>query len=102
MPAKKSFNPFYALLVIVGLVFVVTAFAYGFMAFQAVNAVRAEAGLHAGHPLFQWLRVHGDATLLIELGVLALLTVGAIATDRYWDKAPTSGASSIASLTPNK
>ena len=60
----------------------VTAFAYGFMAFQAVNAVRAEAGRHLDHPLFQWLRVHGDTALLIELAVLAVLTVGAIATDR--------------------
>jgi hypothetical protein len=86
MPARKSFNPFYALLVPSGLVFVVTAFAYGYMAFQAVNAVRADAGRHAAHPLFQWLRMNGDAAMLIELAVLAVLTVGAIATDRYWDK----------------
>jgi hypothetical protein len=86
MPAKKSFNPFYALLIPAGLIFVVTAFAYGFMAFQAVNTVRAEADRHAAHPLFQWLRVHGDRTLLIELAVLAALTFGAIATDRWWDK----------------
>jgi hypothetical protein len=57
------------------------------MAFQAVNAVRAEAGRHIGHPLFQWLRTHGDATLLIELAVLAILTIGAMATDRFWDRA---------------
>jgi hypothetical protein len=86
MPTKKQLNPFYVLLIPAGLVFAVTAFAYGFMAFQAVNAVRAEAGRHAGHPLFQWLRAHGDATLLIELAVLAVLTVGAIATDRWWDR----------------
>ena len=86
MPAKKSFNPFYVLLIPAGLVFVVTAFAYGYMAFQAVNAVRAEAGRHLDHPLFQWLRVHGNTALLIQLAVLAVLTVGAIATDRYWDK----------------
>lgn len=86
MPAKKSFNPFYVLLIPTGLVFVVTAFAYGFMAFQAVNAVRAEAGRHMGHPLFQWLRTYGNTALLIELTVLAVLTVGAIVTDRWWDK----------------
>jgi hypothetical protein len=86
MPAKKSFNPFYALLLPAGLVFVVTTFAYGYMAFQAVNAGRAEAGRHAGHPLFQWLRTHGDLALLIELAVLAALTIGAIATDRWWDR----------------
>jgi len=87
MPAKRNrVNPFYALLIPAGVVFAVTAFAYGFMAFQAVNAVRAEAGRHGGHPLFQWLRAHGDATLLVELAVLGVLTVGAIATDRYWDR----------------
>ena len=87
MPAKKGFNPFYVLLIPAGLVFAVTAFAYGYMAFQAVNAIRAEAGAHAGHPLFQWLRAHGDAALLIELALLAILTVAAIATDKIWDRA---------------
>ncbi|HEX6963504.1 MAG TPA: hypothetical protein VF175_16675 [Lacipirellula sp.] len=86
MAAKRSFNPFYALLVPAGFVFVVTAFAYGYMAFQAVNLARAEAGRQAGHPLFQWLRANGDMTMLVELAVLAVLTVGAIGTDRFWDK----------------
>lgn len=87
MPARKSFNPFYVLLLPAGFVFAVTAFAYGFMAFQAVNAVRAEAGVHAGHPLFRWLRAHGDEAMLIELAVLAILTFAAMATDRLWDRA---------------
>lgn len=86
MPAKKSLNPFYLLLVPAGLVFVVTAFAYGVMAFRAVNAVRAQAEVHANHTLNQWLRAHGDAALLIELAVLAFLTVAAIATDRLWER----------------
>ena len=86
MPARKSFNPFYVLLLPAGFVFAVTAFAYGFMAFQAVNAVRAEAGAHAGHPLFRWLRAHGDEAMLIELAVLAILTFAAMATDRLWDR----------------
>lgn len=87
MPSKKRLNPFFVLLIPAGLAFVVTAFAYGFMAFQAVNAVRAEAGRHAGHPLFQWLRAHGDRALLVELAVLAVLTLAAMGTDRWWDAA---------------
>ena len=87
MPAKKPFNPFYVLLIPAGIAFAVTAFAYGFMAFQAVNAVREDAGRHAGHALFQWLRVHGDATLIVELAVLALLTIGAIAMDQWRESA---------------
>jgi hypothetical protein len=86
MRAVKSFNPFYVLLLLAGLVFAVTAFAYGFMAFQAVNAVRSEAGVHAGHALFRWLRVNGTQALLIELAVLAVLAVAAMATDRLWDR----------------
>ncbi len=99
MPAKKTFNPFYVLLIPAGLVFAVTAFAYGYMAFQAVNAIRAEAGAHAGHPLFQWLRAHGDAALLIELALLAVLTVAAIATDKIWDRA-TAARDDFKPLTP--
>lgn len=86
MPAKKRYNPFYVLLIPAGVAFVVTAFAYGLMAFQAVNAVRAEAHRHAAHPLFEWLRGHGDAALLAELAVLAVLTIGAIMTDNWWDQ----------------
>jgi hypothetical protein len=87
MPSRKRLNPFYLLLVVAGLAFVVTAFAYGFMAFQQVNAIRAEAGRNADHPLFQWLRANGDRALIIELAALGVLTVAAIGTDRLWDDA---------------
>ena len=81
---KKWKNPFYTLLIPVGLAFVVTGFAYGFMAFQTVNAGSDGATVHEDHELFQWLRKHGDMAMLVELGVLAVLTVGAIATDDWW------------------
>lgn len=87
MPAKRIVNPFYALLLPAGFVFAVTAFAYGYMAFQAVNMVRSEARANAGHPLYAWLRANGDEALLIELAVLAVLTIAAMATDRLWDRA---------------
>jgi hypothetical protein len=86
MSVRKRRNPFYILLIPVGLAFVVTAFAYGFMAFQAVNATRAEAGRYNAHPLFHWLRAHGDAAMIIELAVLAVLTVAAIATDSWFTR----------------
>lgn len=81
---KKWKNPFYALLIPAGMVFIVTACAYGFMAFQMVNAGSSGADLYADHPLFSWLRAHGNRAMLIELAVLAVLTVGSIATDRQW------------------
>lgn len=85
MAVSKSRNPFYLLLLPVGVVFVVTAFAYGFMAFQAVNGSPAEIEANRSHPLFTWLRSHGDAAMLIEIAVLGVLTTAAIATDRWWD-----------------
>ena len=84
MPEKKWKNPFYTLLIPAGAVFCLTAIAYGFMAFQQVNAGRAGAEKFADHSLFLWLDQHGTTAILIELAVLAVLTVGAIGTDSWW------------------
>lgn len=84
MAARKWKNPFYVLLLPVGAVFCVTAFAYGFMAFQAVNQVGGPSVEHAAHPLFVWLNSHGTSALVVELAALALLTIGAIGTDEWW------------------
>ena len=84
MSAKKWKNPFYTLLLPVGAAFCITGFAYGLMAFQEVNAGRAAIEQSAEHPLFQWLQSHGTTAMLIELALLAVLTVGAIATDSWW------------------
>lgn len=86
MVHKKWKNPFYTLLIPVGLVFVVTVFAYGFMAFLAVHATHPEALAQADHPLFTWLAQHGTNALIVELAVLGVLTVGAISTDSWWLK----------------
>jgi len=86
MSVNKWKNPFYTLLIPVGMVFVVTVFAYGFMAFLAVNGTNVEATRQADHPLFAWLDKHGTQLVLWELAVLGVLTVGAIATDSWWIK----------------
>ena len=85
LSAKKKWkNPFYALLIPVGAAFCVTGFAYGFMAFQQVNAGRAIVEQSADHPLFEWLQAHGSTAMLVELAILAVLTIGAIGTDDWW------------------
>jgi hypothetical protein len=89
MPSTKRRNPFYVMLVPLGVAFVVSAFAYYVMAFQSVNPVRDAAGSQA-HPLFKWLRAHGDTVMLVELAGLAVLTVAAIATDHIWGKSADS------------
>jgi hypothetical protein len=91
---RKRRNLFYVLLVPVGVAFVVTAFAYGLMAFQAVNATHARASASESqaaappHALTQWLRANGDRALLGELAVLAALTVGALGVDLVQSSGP--------------
>ncbi len=94
MSAKKWKNPFYTLLIPVGMVFVVTVFAYGFMAFLAVNGTNIEATSQADHPLFAWLDKHGTQLLLWELAILGVLTIGAISTDSWWMSEPSNTNSS--------
>ena len=83
-------NPFYVLLVVTGLVFAITACGFGVMTFTDVHgpelldaAQQESAGRLTSHPLFAFLDKHGTKTLLIELVVLALATIGCIATDSW-------------------
>jgi hypothetical protein len=86
--SEKFANPFYVLLVIAGLSFAMTAFAYGVMAVRENAAVRGETelGPPREHPLIAWMREHGDAALITELSLLAACTFGAISTDEYWQR----------------
>jgi flagellar basal body-associated protein FliL len=86
--AKKTerTNPFYVLLVVVGTAFVLTVFAYGLMTYQSMQP--RLASLHGGsnHPLWQLMRERGNAMLVVELSLLAVLTVAAIGTDSLWSR----------------
>jgi hypothetical protein len=87
--SQKSANPFYVLLVIVGISFALTATAYGVMAFR--EARPATAGVHVSasvseHPLLAWMSRHGETALMTELALLAACTFGAIGTDDYWQR----------------
>jgi hypothetical protein len=75
-------NPFYALLVVVGVLFSLTACAYFVMALRGANPelVRDSRGWLAA------LEEHGLRVLLVELAVLAVATFGAIGTDDYWTR----------------
>ncbi len=80
---KQGVNPFYILLVIVSTAFVITAFAYGLMGFNAINPTPATAQA-ADHPLWEMLRRHGSRMLLWELTLLAVFAVAAMGTDQFW------------------
>ena len=82
---ERSRNPFYVLLVVVGCAFAVTAVAYGVMAIVELRTA-STAPRETSHPLISWLRQHGEATMLVELALLGLLTVAAIATDAVWER----------------
>jgi hypothetical protein len=96
----KSANPFYVLLIIAGLSFAMTATVYVVMAFRDSHArdeMIAKGGTAVAsdeHPLMVWMRRHGDAALLSELGLLAVCTFAAIGTDSYWQRRSASRRSS--------
>lgn len=89
MAGRLSFNPFYVLLVIVGIAFAITACAYGVMTFTELR-MSSSAGQRG--VLIEFMESYGAVTLAGELAALAIATVGAIATDRFWQRRPTRTA----------
>jgi len=78
--SRRPINPFFPLLVVVSVVFVVTACAFGVMALRAISP--AATGGH--HPLLAFLDRHGVLLLMVEVAVLAAMAILAMSTDRYW------------------
>lgn len=87
MPQPKPFNPFYFLLALVGVTFCVSASAFGLMTLRqsrAPQTVLLEDAQNPVHPLMKLMDQHGMKILMGELGLLAVFTFGAIATDQMW------------------
>lgn len=86
---RKKKNPFYALLVWVGILFAVTATSYGVMTVSFLRAseeiTEASGPEDNYHPLFHFLDENGFDLMLAELGVLGVLTFAAIAYDEVHD-----------------
>jgi hypothetical protein len=96
--SNKFANPFYALLLLAGIAFALTATAYGVMAFRdrdarAAATIVTSSGTAAEHPLMAWMSRHGDAALMSELALLAVCTFAAIGTDDYWQRRTHRGKS---------
>jgi hypothetical protein len=87
---RERTNPFYVLLVAIGMAFTVTACAYFVMALRESGAggrrvdVAATSDTQGPQSLLDFLNRHGVKLLIIELAILALATCGAIGTDRWW------------------
>lgn len=81
---RNTTNPFYVLLVGVGILFVVTACAYGVMTVRQIEPAADEAEIGTPHDLLEFMDRHGSTALMVELAALAVLTVAAIGTDSWW------------------
>jgi hypothetical protein len=77
---KDPFNPFYVLVVLLGVVFAVTTFAYGTMAYRATSPAAAAADQGPG--LMSLLDHYGVQTMGVELALLGAATAGAMCLDR--------------------
>jgi hypothetical protein len=78
---KEPTNPFYVLVVILGVVFLITACGYGTMTYRAIAPNAPRDG--APHPWMDFLDRNGMQLLGGELVALAAVTFGAMWLDRY-------------------
>ena len=84
MPKIPSRNPFYAVLVVVGILFVITTYAFFVMTIRDLDPSASTTA--ANHALLSVVEEHGFSAMMIELLVLALATVAAIGSDSYWTR----------------
>jgi hypothetical protein len=76
-------NPFYALVLIAGAAFTVTACAYGWMTYLSIQRpTPATSAAASQSTLLPFLNKHGSRLLFGELAVLSLAAVAAMTTDR--------------------
>ncbi len=83
--AKKAMNPFYPVLLVVGVVFAVTACAYGVMTVNLLSTAQV-MGSSPESGFVTFFDAHGVTLLMSELGVLAVVTFAAMGTDDYWTR----------------
>ena len=84
----KNINPFYFLLILVGILFFITATTYGVMAIRETNrpdiapgrTTTAQPSVQQGG-LLAFMDQHGDRLLIVEALLLGFLTVAAIGID---------------------
>lgn len=101
MSKRKPTNPFYILLLLAGCAFSITACAYGVMTVRQLNAGRS-LGRHIDTPptsssgiaFNELVDRHGAKAMTIEIIVLGIGTLGAIAYDQRLDKAATAKTNS--------
>jgi hypothetical protein len=78
--AKEPFNPFYAMVIVLGVAFCVTTFAYYTMAIRASAPAAAE--IDKGPGLMSLVDRYGVQIMGAELGLLGVATFGAMWLDQ--------------------
>ncbi len=72
-------NPFYVALLFASAIFVVTCTSYAFW----LGGIFDKGG-RQDHPLVQFLEQRGERWMLIQVGIIAVLTAVAFLTDQRW------------------
>jgi len=87
---RRGVNPFYVVLVLAAVAFTLTASAYGVM---TVRGLKPASRTEPESELITYMRRNGTRIMLYEIGILALASGLAMATDRYWspEQTPASG-----------
>ncbi len=97
---RKLKNPFYIVLMLVGIVFALTACAFGVMTVKQLDPFADRAGQDAA--FIEFVDKYGFRALMIELGALAVCTVAAICTDGYWMRRAAAAETRISDLQPHR
>ena len=83
---KQPINPFYLLCVLLGVAFTITACGYGIVMLRINNRMSSANDAGQVHPLIDLLDRHGMAILTVEVGLLAVVSMAAIALDHFRGK----------------
>ncbi|MCC7083703.1 MAG: hypothetical protein IT427_01705 [Pirellulales bacterium] len=83
---KEPINPFYVLSGLVGVAFCITAFAYYLMLIKVNHGQGIADDSDRVHPLLNLLDQHGLMILVIEVLLIGIVSIAAIALDHYRGK----------------
>lgn len=86
MATTKATNPFYVLLMVAGTAFALTACAYGVMAVKMLDPAQVAQEGDSSRFFVETMDRHGLWIMLVELAVIAVCTVAAIASDGFWSR----------------
>ena len=86
MARKEATNPFYVVLLLVGVLFFVTATAYFVMMLRGDRIGRQTQTTAQDGGLMQFMDEHGGRVLAAELVLLGICTAAAIGSDSYWSR----------------